>query len=310
MAGALAVAALILSLCAAPCDRTAVDARVCSPRSRWSGCCGSPRTTVRDDALPALAVVLAALGLAMVARLSPELAQRQQLWMLVSLVLAIALGPAFTQLSALRGVQVSLGRCVARALRAAARLRSGGQRRAALDQARADSVRADRADQALHRVLFGGVSRRDGRRDRATRGRGRCAPIVKYLGPLFIGWGASMAILVLQRDLGMATLLLATFATMLFVATRRARHRALRRTAFRARRVLGRASLSVRAHAHRRVAQSVLRSVRRRLSIVAGVLLARGRRPVRKRIPARPSRIHPGRVRPTTSMPPLPRSSA
>jgi cell division protein FtsW (lipid II flippase) len=44
---------------------------------------------------------------------------------------------------------------------------------------------------------------------------------VKYLGPLFIGWGASMAILVVQRDLGMATLLLATFATLLFVATRR-----------------------------------------------------------------------------------------
>ncbi len=44
---------------------------------------------------------------------------------------------------------------------------------------------------------------------------------LKYLGPLFIGWGASMAILVVQRDLGMATLLLATFATLLFVATRR-----------------------------------------------------------------------------------------
>ena len=45
-----------------------------------------PQTTVRDDALPALAVVLAALGLAMVARLSPPLAQRQQLWVLFSLV--------------------------------------------------------------------------------------------------------------------------------------------------------------------------------------------------------------------------------
>ena len=44
---------------------------------------------------------------------------------------------------------------------------------------------------------------------------------LRYLGPLFIGWGASMAILVLQRDLGMATLLLATFAALLYVATRR-----------------------------------------------------------------------------------------
>jgi cell division protein FtsW (lipid II flippase) len=44
---------------------------------------------------------------------------------------------------------------------------------------------------------------------------------LKYLGPLFLGWGASMAILVVQRDLGMATLLLLTFATLLLVATRR-----------------------------------------------------------------------------------------
>jgi len=43
----------------------------------------------------------------------------------------------------------------------------------------------------------------------------------KYLGPLFIGWGVSMAILVFERDLGMATLMLATFAAMLYVATRR-----------------------------------------------------------------------------------------
>lgn len=54
-----------------------------------------PFTTVRDDVLPALAVVLSALGLAVVARLSPELAQKQQLWLMVSLVLAIAAAPLF-----------------------------------------------------------------------------------------------------------------------------------------------------------------------------------------------------------------------
>src|SRR5581483_1842201 len=43
----------------------------------------------------------------------------------------------------------------------------------------------------------------------------------KYLGPLFIGWGASVAILVFERDIGMAALLLFTFAAMLYVATRR-----------------------------------------------------------------------------------------
>jgi cell division protein FtsW (lipid II flippase) len=44
---------------------------------------------------------------------------------------------------------------------------------------------------------------------------------LKYLGPLFLGWGASMAILILQRDMGMAGLLLATFALLLYAGTRR-----------------------------------------------------------------------------------------
>jgi len=43
----------------------------------------------------------------------------------------------------------------------------------------------------------------------------------RYLGPLLLGWGASMAILFFERDIGMAALLLATFVAMLYVATRR-----------------------------------------------------------------------------------------
>jgi len=44
---------------------------------------------------------------------------------------------------------------------------------------------------------------------------------LKYLGPLFLGWATSMAILVFERDIGMASLLLATFVAMLYIATRR-----------------------------------------------------------------------------------------
>ena len=43
----------------------------------------------------------------------------------------------------------------------------------------------------------------------------------KYLGPLLIGWGTSMAILVVQRDLGMAALFLGIFVAVLYMATRR-----------------------------------------------------------------------------------------
>ena len=80
----------------------------------------------------------------------------------------------------------------------------------------------------------------------------------KYLGPLFIGWGASMAILVVQRDLGMATLLLATFATLLYVATRRVDIVVLGAAIFAVARLLGDAPLPLRAGAHRGMARSVL----------------------------------------------------
>src|ERR1700678_897089 len=51
----------------------------------------------RDNALPALAIVLTALGLALIARLSPGLAARQEMWLIVALVLSIGLAPGFAQ---------------------------------------------------------------------------------------------------------------------------------------------------------------------------------------------------------------------
>ncbi len=83
MAGALAVAALMLSF--AP--REAIGppwmlAALVALAIVWV--LWQPATSVRDDMMPALAVVLAAVGLTMVARLSPALAHRQQFWLLLS----------------------------------------------------------------------------------------------------------------------------------------------------------------------------------------------------------------------------------
>src|SRR6185437_16401685 len=94
--GALAVCALILSF--APPHTVGpwwALALLAALALAWVGF--QPAGTVRDDMLPALAIVLSGLGLAVVARISPELAQRQQAWLFVSLALAIACGPAFTQ---------------------------------------------------------------------------------------------------------------------------------------------------------------------------------------------------------------------
>src|ERR1700736_643572 len=54
-----------------------------------------PANVSRDDTLLAIAVLLSSIGLAMVARLSPQLAQKQIVWLTFSLILAVAVGPAF-----------------------------------------------------------------------------------------------------------------------------------------------------------------------------------------------------------------------
>jgi cell division protein FtsW (lipid II flippase) len=219
MAVALAVAALILSL--AP--RQAIGspwmlALLAALAMAWV--LWQPATTVRDDILPALAVVLAALGLAIVARLSPELAQRQQLWLLISLALAIAAAPAFSvfrRFAAYKYLWV-----VASLVLFALLLFFGQEVNGARLWIRFGPIQYEPIELIkLFIVLFMAAYLAEMADVIGNARPWSLRANVKYLGPLFIGWGASMAILVLQRDLGMATLLLATFATLLYVATRR-----------------------------------------------------------------------------------------
>ena len=219
MAVALAVAALILSL--AP--RQAIGspwmlALLAALAMAWV--LWQPATTVRDDVLPALAVVLAALGLAIVARLSPELAQRQQLWLLISLALAIAAAPAFSvfrRFAAYKYLWV-----VASLVLFALLLFFGQEVNGARLWIRFGPIQYEPIELIkLFIVLFMAAYLAEMADVIGNARPWSLRANVKYLGPLFIGWGASMAILVLQRDLGMATLLLATFATLLYVATRR-----------------------------------------------------------------------------------------
>ena len=179
-----------------------------------------PATMVRDDLLPALAVVLAALGLAMVARLSPLLAQKQQLWILVSLVLAIAMAPAFSQFrrfAAYKYLWVVASLALFALLLVFGQEVNGARLWIRLGPIQYEPIELIK----LFIVLFLAAYLAETADVIANARPWSLRANVKYLGPLFIGWGASMAILLVQRDLGMATLLLATFATLLFVATRR-----------------------------------------------------------------------------------------
>ena len=219
MLAALAVAALILHFAprqaVGPPWMLALLAALAIAWVLWQ-----PATMVRDDLLPALAVVLAALGLAMVARLSPALAQRQQLWILVSLVLAIAAAPAFSQFRRFAAYKYLW--VVASLVLFALLLLFGQEVNGARLWIRLGPIQYEPIELIkLFIVLFLAAYLAETADVIGNARPWSLRANVKYLGPLFIGWGASMAILVVQRDLGMAGLLLATFATLLFVATRR-----------------------------------------------------------------------------------------
>lgn len=179
-----------------------------------------PSATDRDDVLPAIAVVISALGLAMVARLSPALAQKQQWWLVLSLVAAIAFGPVFSyyrRFAAFKYLWV-----VASLILFVLLVVFGQEVNGAKLWIRLGPVQYEPIELIKLFIVFFLAGYLAETADVIAQARAwSLRANLKYLGPLFIGWGASMAILVLQRDLGMATLLLATFATLLYVATRR-----------------------------------------------------------------------------------------
>lgn len=219
MAGALAVSALILSFAPrhtiGPAWMLAFLGVLAMVWVLWQ-----PATTVRDDVLPALAVVLASVGLAMVARLSPALAARQQLWVMVSLVLAIGLAPAFSafrRFAAYKYLWVVASLVLFILLLLFGKEVNGARLWIKLGPVEYEPIELIK----LFIVLFLAAYLAETADVIGNARPWSLSANVKYLGPLFIGWGASMVILAVQRDLGMATLLLATFATMLFVATRR-----------------------------------------------------------------------------------------
>jgi cell division protein FtsW (lipid II flippase) len=179
-----------------------------------------PVSTSRDDTLPALAIAIAALGVLLVARLSPDLAAKQLLWLGFSLVLVLVAGPAFTRFRVLSAytyvwIVVAIVLFVLLAL-------FGQEVNGAKLWIRVAGVQFEPVEVIKLLVVLFMASYLAGTADVIERTKPwSLRANAKYLGPLFIGWGVSMAILVLERDLGMAMLLLSTFAAMLYVATRR-----------------------------------------------------------------------------------------
>jgi len=179
-----------------------------------------PQNVVRDDVLPAVAVVLSGLGLLLVARLAPDLAQKQQWWLVIALVLCIACGPALAKFR--RFASYKYLWVVGSMLLFVLLLVFGKQVNGARLWIPIGPIQFEPIELIKLFIVFFLAAYLAETADVIAQARPWSVRAnLKYLGPLFIGWGASMAILVLQRDLGMATLLLASFAALLYVATRR-----------------------------------------------------------------------------------------
>lgn len=174
----------------------------------------------RDDTLPALAVIIASIGLATVARLSPDLAHKQIVWLAFSLALAVAAGPAFDRFRVLAAYKYIWILC---AIALFGLLAVFGQEvNGARLWIRVGGIQFEPVEVIKLLVVLFMASYLAETADVIARTKPwSLRANAKYLGPLFLGWGISMGILVFERDLGMATLLLATFVAMLYVATRR-----------------------------------------------------------------------------------------
>ena len=179
-----------------------------------------PANVSRDDSLPALAVLLSSIGLAVVARLNPDLAHKQIVWLAFSLVLAVAAGPAFERFRVLAAykyiwILIAIGLFVALAL-------FGQEVNGARLWIRLGPVQFEPIEVIKLLIVLFMASYLNDTADVIARTRPwSLRANAKYLGPLFLGWGVSMGILVFEHDLGMAALMLATFVAMLYVATRR-----------------------------------------------------------------------------------------
>lgn len=174
----------------------------------------------RDDVLPALTILLTSIGLIAIARVDSTLASRQLIWLSIALVLAIALGPALRRyrlLARYKYVWILASILMFAFVAAFGQEVNGAKLWIRIGPIQFEPIEAIK----LFVVLFMAAYLAETADVIAAAKPWSLRANAKYLGPLFIGWGTSVGILVFERDLGTAALLLGIFAAMLYVATRR-----------------------------------------------------------------------------------------
>ena len=174
----------------------------------------------RDDVVPAVAILLTSIGLIAIARVSPQLASRQMIWLAIALALAIGIGPALRRyrlLARYKYVWILASILLFILVALFGQEVNGAKLWIRIGPMQFEPIEAIK----LFVVLFMAAYLAETADVIAAARPWSLRANAKYLGPLFIGWGTSIAILVFERDLGTAALLLAIFCAMLYVATRR-----------------------------------------------------------------------------------------
>ena len=157
-----------------------------------------PPDVTRDDTLPALAVLLSSVGLAVVARLQPDLAQKQIVWLAFSLVLAVAAGPAFERFRVLAAYKYIWILCAIALFGALALF--GQEVNGARLWIRLGPIQFEPVEVIKLLVVLFMASYLTETADVIARTRPwSLRANAKYLGPLFLGWGISMGILVFEK---------------------------------------------------------------------------------------------------------------
>jgi cell division protein FtsW (lipid II flippase) len=178
-----------------------------------------------DQVLLPAAAMLAALSVVMVARLEPDLAIRQAIWIGVgatAMLLTLAVLPAVGWLRELRYTWAALGLILVLSTFVFGVDPNGSGARLWLG---AGGVLFQPSEilKLLLVVFFAAYL--DDYRELLTLSSVRVGPIslppLPYLAPLLLMLAIALALVVLQRDLGAALLLFGLFLTMLFVATGR-----------------------------------------------------------------------------------------
>jgi len=180
----------------------------------------TPAAEERDEAIWPLVVAACALGLLAIARLDPALGVRQAIWIAVGLAIVVTGQRAFLAYRRLERVKYSW---VVASIALFALLQFFGTE---VNGARLwfsfGSFEVQPVEIVKIFMVFFMAAYLAGNGGAI----GSLAPTdlwanVRLLGPLVIGWGASIVTLVMQRDVGEAFLFLGIFLVMLYVASRR-----------------------------------------------------------------------------------------